>query len=75
MRVTRLGVAPVKGLRLDEPSSVRLGPAGAEGDRAFVLVGEDDRVVSVPAVGGLLRLAARWDAGAGVQESTSPPPG
>lgn len=59
--VTRLTTTPVKGLRVHAPSEIALGPAGAAGDRAFLLVGPEDRVRSVTLVGALLRMRADYD--------------
>lgn len=61
MVVTRLTTTPVKGLRVNEPAEIVIDERGAAGDRAFLLIGENDRVRSVTLVGGLLRMRADYD--------------
>ena len=61
MVVTRLTTTPVKGLRVNEPAEIVVDERGAAGDRAFLLIGENDRVRSVTLVGGLLRMRADYD--------------
>jgi uncharacterized protein YcbX len=61
--VTRLLTAPVKGLRVDEPCTVRLTRHGVVGDREFVLVDADGRAQSLTSTGALLRLRAEYEPG------------
>jgi len=62
MRVARLSVTPIKGLALSHPPSIDVTDTGAVGDRAFYLVGADDRLVSIAKTGALVGLTATWDA-------------
>jgi len=39
--VSRLAIAPVKGMRLHGTSKIRLGQHGVIGDREFLIIGED----------------------------------
>jgi uncharacterized protein YcbX len=60
--VTALAVAPVKGLRLAEVQAVEIGPGGVEGDRAFLVVDADRRLLLTTRTPRLLQVAARLDA-------------
>lgn len=40
--VSDLAIAPVKGLRLAQADALEIGESGAVGDRAFVVVDEND---------------------------------
>jgi uncharacterized protein len=59
--VTRLNVTPVKGLRMQHPDEIVVDETGAVGDRDFILVGEDDKVVTVTTLGALVHMRAEWD--------------
>jgi uncharacterized protein YcbX len=59
--VTRLSIAPVKGMRVAEVEAVRLGPTGAQGDRAFCVVDGDGALLLTTRNPGLLQVAPRWD--------------
>ena len=61
MHVTRLSVTPIKGLALSHPPSIDVTDTGAVGDRAFYLVGADDRLVSIAKTGALVGLTATWE--------------
>jgi uncharacterized protein YcbX len=61
-RVTALAVAPVKGLRLSEADSVEIAPNGVEGDRAFLVVDGDRRLLLTTRTPRLLQVAAQLDA-------------
>jgi hypothetical protein len=61
--VTRLSTTPVKGLRLHHPGHVVLDVTGAVGDREFVLAGDDGRLVSITACGGLAGMTATYEDG------------
>lgn len=63
--VTRLITTPIKGLRVHEPEQIVLGPHGADGDRDFLLVGPNDRIISLKLAGALVRMRAEYDPQAG----------
>jgi uncharacterized protein YcbX len=65
--VTALAIAPVKGMRLMAARELELGPAGAVGDRAFVIVEDrDHRLVATARAPDLVQVAPRWDPEGGV---------
>jgi uncharacterized protein YcbX len=59
--VTSLAIAPVKGMRLAAADQLDLGPHGPPGDRAFLVVDEDDRLLLTTRTPALLGVAPRWD--------------
>jgi MOSC domain-containing protein len=59
--VTALAIAPVKGMRLAEVPQVELGPTGAAGDRALLVVDDEDRLLLTIRTPALLQIVARWD--------------
>ena len=59
--VARLNVTPVKATRLHHPVRVRLGPRGAEGDRAFFLVDGAGRRFSGPRAARMMAVRAEHD--------------
>ena len=61
MRVTDLRIAPVKGMRVIEPDAVEIGPTGARGDRAFLVVDPENGLLLTTRTPGLLQIAPRWD--------------
>jgi uncharacterized protein len=63
--VTRLSLAPVKGMRVAPVESVELGPTGARGDRAFCVVDRDGALLLTTRTPGLLQVLPHWDAAAG----------
>jgi uncharacterized protein YcbX len=63
--VSRLSIAPVKGMRVTPVDAVELGPAGARGDRAFCVVDSDSALLLTTRTPGLLQVAPRWDEQAG----------
>lgn len=66
MRVTRLSTAPVKGLALHHPESIRVDETGAVGDRLFYLADERPSLVSISRTGSLVGITADYDAVTGV---------
>jgi uncharacterized protein YcbX len=64
-RVTWISFTPVKGLRLHAPEQVELTQDGIPGDRAFFLVDETGRMVSLKRLGALAAVRAEHDAAAG----------
>ena len=61
--VTQLTTAPVKGMRVTAPDELDIGPSGPAGDRAFLVVDEDNRLLLSTRTPALLQVAARWDDG------------
>ena len=59
--VTALATAPVKGMRLAAAQRLELGPAGAAGDRAFLVVDDEDRLLLTTRTPALLQVVPRWD--------------
>lgn len=56
--VSRIAIAPVKGLALVHPDAVALGQAGVAEDRRFYLVDADGRLLNGKAEGTLVRVRA-----------------
>ena len=65
MQVSRLSIAPVKGLGLGHPGQVSLGRSGVPGDRRFYLVDSDGRLVNNKTCGELLQVRPTLDDDAG----------
>jgi len=63
--VTRLTIAPVKGLGLAHPDEVRLEPHGVTENRRFHLLDAQGRFVNLLKRGDLVRVAADYDDAAG----------
>jgi uncharacterized protein YcbX len=63
--VTRLSVAPIKGLRLNHPADIQLDQTGAVGDRDFMVLNADNKVISITRCGPLVRMTAGWDPACG----------
>jgi MOSC domain-containing protein len=61
MNVTDLRIAPVKGMRILAAGELEIGPTGARGDRAFLVVDRDDGLLLTTRTPGLLQIAPRWD--------------
>jgi len=59
--VSELAVAPVKGLRLQCTSEVELGSRGVTGDREFLVVGEDGKLLLTGRTPALLQVEPAWD--------------
>ncbi len=59
--VSALSLAPVKGMRLVDAEVLDVGPGGAEGDRAFVVVEADGGLVATERTPALLQVSPRWD--------------
>jgi uncharacterized protein len=60
--VSQLAIAPVKGMRLQRTSEVRLGQHGITGDREFLVVGEDGDLLLTARFPALVQIEAAWDA-------------
>jgi uncharacterized protein len=59
--VSQLAIAPVKGMRLQCTSEVRLGQHGINGDREFLVVGQDGDLLLTARNPALLQIEAAWD--------------
>lgn len=57
--VRRLGIAPVKGMRLLSPREITITPHGAAGDRRFFLIDEDSEMLGAD-LAGLPAIVADW---------------
>jgi uncharacterized protein YcbX len=65
-RVAWIAVAPVKGLALLHPDSVRLERFGVRENRRFHLIGDDGRLLNGKQLGPLVRIRAEWHEEAGI---------
>jgi uncharacterized protein YcbX len=59
--VSQLAIAPVKGMRLQRTSEVRLGQHGVTGDREFLVLGEDGQLLLTSQAPALLQIEPSWD--------------
>jgi uncharacterized protein YcbX len=59
--VSGLAIAPVKGMRLQRSTEIQLGHHGVIGDREFLIVDEDCRLLLTARNPGLLRIEPSWD--------------
>ena len=59
--VSQLAIAPVKGMRLHGASEIRLGRYGVIGDRDFLVIGEDGKLLLTSRVPALLQIEPAWD--------------
>jgi uncharacterized protein YcbX len=59
--VSELAIAPVKGMRLQRSTEIRLGHHGVMGDREFLIVDEDGKLLSTSRNPGLLRVEPSWE--------------
>jgi len=61
-RITQLALAPVKGMRVAPVEALELGPTGARGDRAFLVVDPGDHALQLTLrTPRLLQIVPRWD--------------
>ena len=58
--ITALAVAPVKGMRLTPVDEAEIESTGVAGDRAFLVVDHDDRLLLSTRTPRLLEVAPRW---------------
>jgi uncharacterized protein YcbX len=56
VRVSRIAIAPVKGLALVHPDEVVLGRRGVAGDRRFYLIDPDGRLINNKSCGELMQI-------------------
>jgi len=61
--VRRLSIAPVRGLGLEHPDSVELGPTGVLEDRRFYLTDDQGRLLDRLRLGRLVQVSAHTDSG------------
>jgi len=59
--VSRLAIAPVKGMRLQCTSEVQLGQHGVTGDREFLVIGENGELLQTGQTPALLQIEPAWD--------------
>jgi len=59
--VSQLAIAPVKGMRLQCTSEVRLGQHGIAGDREFLVIGEDGELLLTSRTPALVQIEPAWD--------------
>jgi uncharacterized protein len=59
--VSQLAIAPVKGMRLQYTSEVQLGHDGVVGDREFLIIGEDGKLLLTSRTPALLQIEPTWD--------------
>ena len=59
--VSRLAIAPVKGMRLQDTSEVELGQHGVTGDREFLVIGDDAKLLLTSKAPELLQIEPTWD--------------
>jgi uncharacterized protein len=59
--VSQLAIAPVKGMRLQYTSEVQLGHDGVTGDREFLIIGEDGKLLPTSRTPALLQIEPTWD--------------
>ena len=59
--VSQLAIAAVKGMRLHDTSEIRLGQHGVTGDREFLVIGEDGKLLLTGRTPALLQIEPAWD--------------
>jgi uncharacterized protein YcbX len=59
--VSRLAIAPVKGMRLQCTSEVHFGQRGVAGDREFLVIGENGKLLLTTRTPALLQIEPVWD--------------
>ncbi len=59
--VSQLAIAPVKGMRLQRRTDIQLGHHGVSGDREFLIVGDDCKLLLTARNPGLLRIEPSWE--------------
>jgi len=64
--VSRLAIAPVKGMRLQGTSEIRLGQHGVTGDREFLVIGENGKLLLTSQAPALLHIEPAWDRARGI---------
>ena len=64
--VSQLAIAPVKGMRVHGTSEIQLGQHGITGDREFLVIGVDGKLLLTGRTPALLRIQPAWDQARGV---------
>ena len=64
--VSRLAIAPVKGMRVHGTREIRLGQHGITGDREFLVIGVDGKLLLTGRTPALLQIEPAWDRARGV---------
>jgi uncharacterized protein len=59
--VCQLAIAPVKGMRLQHVGEVQLGPHEVTGDRDFLVIGQDGKLLLTARTPALLSIEPAWD--------------
>ena len=59
--VSQLAIAPVKGMRLQGTSEIRLGRYGVIGDREFLVIGDDGKLLLTSRSPALVQVEPAWD--------------
>jgi uncharacterized protein YcbX len=59
--VSELAIAPIKGMRLQRRAEIWLGDHGVTGDREFLIVDDDGKLVLTARNPGLLRIEPSWE--------------
>ena len=59
--VSQLSIAPVKGMRLQRSTQIQFGRYGVTGDREFLIVDEECKLLQTARNPGLLRIEPRWE--------------
>ena len=59
--VSQLAIAPVKGMRLQRSTEIKLGHHGVVGDREFLVVDDDCKLLLTARNPGLLRVEPCWE--------------
>jgi uncharacterized protein YcbX len=59
--VSELAIAPVKGMRLQRSAEIQLGRQGVTGDREFLIVDDDCKLLLTGRNPGLLRIEPSWE--------------
>ncbi len=59
--VSQLAIAPVKGMRLQRCTEIQLGRHGVTGDREFLIVDDDCKLLLTTRNPGLLRIEPAWE--------------
>jgi len=59
--VSELAIAPIKGMRVQRRAEIWLGDHGVTGDREFLIVDDDGKLVLTARNPGLLRIEPSWE--------------
>jgi len=61
LTVSQLAIAPVKGMRLQRSTQIQLGRHGVTGDREFLIVDDEGKLLPTARNPGLLRIEPSWE--------------